>query len=149
VIPKGDVDVKHSLESTWVLQAPLGLVWDNLYDPLRWPVWWPFIQQIQLLQVGKAQGLEALYAMNGQELRVCAVRAMELLEFCTEQVLARWSLEHEEGHTFVYLSMWGCFNELRFAQAMSAGAKGLAEHLGVRLLEAGSWNAATDQSIFP
>jgi hypothetical protein len=32
---------------------------------------------------------------------------------------------------------------------MSAGARGLAEHLKVRLLEVGSWDAATDQTLFP
>lgn len=147
--PKREVDMEGTLESTWVLQAPLGQVWDNLCDPLCWSAWWPVIQQIQLVKAGKTHGVEALYCFNGEELRVCEVEPPKLLECHTARVLARWTLEYEEGHTFIHLSVWGYPDETRFAQAMSAGARGLAAHLGVRLLEVGSWNAATDQSIFP
>ncbi len=148
--PESQVDVEHSLESTWVLQAPIGPVWDILSDPLRWLTWWPAIEQIELVKAGQAHGVEALYRVNGEELRVCEVRPLERLECHTEQVLGRWTLQHEEGITFVHLSIWGYTQpEARFAQAMSLGAFSLSQHLGVRLLEVGSWNAATDQSIFP
>ncbi|WP_299431306.1 hypothetical protein [uncultured Meiothermus sp.] len=146
---ESEADVEHSLESTWVLQAPLGQVWDNLCDPLCWPDWWPAIEQVERLKAGKSHGVEALYRVNGEELRVCEVRPMERLECHTTQALARWTLEYEEGHTFIHLSVWGCRDNAAFAKAMSAGARGLAEHLKVRLLEVGSWDAATDQTLFP
>ncbi|MCX7782969.1 MAG: SRPBCC family protein [Meiothermus sp.] len=141
--------MEHTLESTWVLRAPLAPVWAALADPLCWPQWWLDIQSVQVVQPGQTSGVEAVYRLNGQELRVCEVRPLELLEGHTDSVLARCTLEHEEGHTFVHWSVWGYPDEARFAQAMLAGASGLAEYLGVRLLEVGSWNAATDQSIFP
>lgn len=147
MIPESEVEVEHSLESTWVLQASLGPVWAALADPLGWPRWWPNIQSVQVVQPVQAHGVEAFYRINGQELRVSEVRPLELLEGHTDAVLVRCTLEHEEGHTFVHLSVWGYDQEARFAEAMSAGARGLAKHLGVRLLEVGSWNAATDQSI--
>lgn len=143
------VEEEHTLESTWVLQASLAPVWAALADPLGWFRWWPDVQSVQVVQPGQISGVEAVYRLNGQELRICEVRPLELLECHTNSVLFRCTLEHEEGHTFVHLSAWGCRDDLRFAQAMSAGARGLAQHLGVRLLEVGSWNAATDQSIFP
>ncbi|WP_297854081.1 SRPBCC family protein [Meiothermus sp.] len=141
--------MERSLESTWVLRAPLAPVWAALADLLGWPRWWLGLQSAQVVQPGQANGVKAVYRLNGQELRVCEVRPLEWLEVHTESVLARCTLEHEEGHTFVHWSVWGYPDEARFAQAMQAGARGLAAHLGVLLLEVGSWNAANDQSIFP
>lgn len=150
MLPGSGVDVEHTLESTWVLRASLGEVWRALSDPERWPNWWLTIEQVTVVRAGRPDGSEALYRLlDRHELRVCEVRPLELLECHTNAVLFRCTLEHEEGHTFIHLSAWGCRDDLRFAQAMSAGARGLAQHLGVRLLEVGSWNAATDQSIFP
>jgi hypothetical protein len=98
---------------------------------------------------GREDGVEAIYLLNGKvELRVCEVRLLEMLECHTEQVLARFTLQHEEGNTFVHVSVWGCSHEAHFAQVMSAGARGIAQHLGVRLLEVGSWSAP-DEPIFP
>ena len=149
-MPKSQVDSEHTLESTWVLRASLEKVWAVLSDPLGWPQWWPVFQTVELLRKGRADGLEAVYRLGGgPDLRICEVWPLVLLEAHTEQVLIRCTLEHEEGHTFIHLSAWGYDDEVRFAKAMSVGAKGLAAHLGVRLLEVGSWNAATDQSIFP
>jgi uncharacterized protein YndB with AHSA1/START domain len=149
MIPKSGVDVERTLESTWALQAPLEQVWAVLSDLPNWPRWWPSVQTLQLVKPGRADGAEALYRLNGHELRVCEVRPPDKLECHTNSVLARWGLWHEEGNTFVHLSVWGYNQEARFAQAMSAGARGLAEHLGVKLVEAGSWSAATDPSMFP
>lgn len=150
MIPKSQVDTEYSLESTWVLQASLEQVWKTLSDPLKFPQWWSVFQTVELLQKGHTDGLEAVYRLNGgSELRICEVWPLVLLEAHTEQALFRCTLEHEEGHTLTHISAWGYSDEALFARAMSAGARGLAAHLGVQLLEVGSWNAATDQSIFP
>jgi uncharacterized protein YndB with AHSA1/START domain len=150
MIPKRQVGTERSLESTWVVRASLEKVWAVLSDPLSWPQWWPVFQSVEVVRKGQADGLEAVYRLNGgSDLRICEVWPLVLLEAHTEQVLIHCTLEHEEGHAFIHLSAWGYDDEGRFARAMSAGAKGLAKYLGVRLLEVGSWNAATDQSIFP
>ena len=149
MIPESGVDVERTLEGTWVLQAPIGEVWAALSDLPNWPCWWPSVQTVQPVKPGRENGVEALYCLNGLELRVCEVRPPDKLECHTDAVLARWVLWYEEGNCFVHLSVWGYDDEARFAQAMSAGAKGLAEYLGVKLVEAGSWSAATDGPIFP
>lgn len=147
--PETGMDMERSLESTWVLRASLEPVWGALSSVLSWPRWWPSIQSVQRVHPGQADGVEAVYRVNEQELRVCEIRPLELLEAHTAQVLFHCTLEQEEGHTFVHLSAWGYQGENRFAQCMSAGARGLAKHLGVQLVEVGSWNAATDRNIFP
>jgi uncharacterized protein YndB with AHSA1/START domain len=146
---ESEVNVERTLESTWALQAPLGQVWSVLSDLEHWATWWPAIEKIQAVKPGREDGVEAVYLLNGKvELRVCEVRLLEMLECHTELALARFTLQYEEGNTFVHVSVWGYPFEDRFAQAMSAGARGLAKHLGVRLLEVGSWRA-TDEPLFP
>lgn len=138
------------MESTWVLQAPLEAVWRALSDLEGWSRWWSVIQKVEVLKPGKADGVEAVYRINrNTELRVCEMRPPEMLECHTQQALARWTLEYEEGHTFIHLSVWGYPDQTRFAQVMSAGARGLAAHLGAQLLEVGSWSAASDPSTLP
>lgn len=150
MIPNNQLETERTLESTWVVRAALDAVWRALSDPTLWPRWWPVFREVEALRPGRADGLEAVYRLNSREtLRVCEVWPLVLLEAHTQTALVRWTLEHEEGNTFVHVSVWGFGEEVRFAQVMAAGAKGLAAHLGVRLLEVGSWNAATDQSIFP
>ena len=148
MIPRSGVEVERTLESDWVVQAPIEQVWAVLSDPLRWPRWWPAALSVEVLKPGQCHGLEAVYRLNGHELRVCEVRSPDKLECHTDRVLARWVLWYEEGNTFVHLSVWGYDQEARFAQAMSAGARGLAEYLGVKLVEVGSWSAATDGAFF-
>ncbi|GIW38674.1 MAG: hypothetical protein KatS3mg075_155 [Meiothermus sp.] len=138
-----------SLESTWVLQVSPEPVWEALSDIPNWPRWWPSFQSVLEVQLGQRDGVEAVFRINEQELRICGVRPMELLEAHTAQVLYRCTLEQEEGHTFIHLSARGYQSEKHFAQCMSTGARGLAGHLGVRLVEVGSWNSTTDLNIFP
>jgi len=137
---------EHSLESTWALAASLEAVWVALSDIERWPV----VASVQPVKPGRADGSEAVYRLGGKvELRVCEVKPRQSLEYHTETVLARWTLRLEEGATWVHLSAWGCNDREGFTRAMSAGARGLAQYLGVLLLEAGSWSAANDRSMFP
>jgi uncharacterized protein YndB with AHSA1/START domain len=110
------VAVEHTLESTWALQAPLEQVWGVLSDLEHWPSWWPAIEKIQVVKPGREDGVEALYLVGGKvELRVCEVRPLELLECHTERALVRVTLQHEEGNTFVHVSVWGYSNEAPFA----------------------------------
>jgi uncharacterized protein YndB with AHSA1/START domain len=147
---KSDVTVEHTLESTWALQAPLEQVWKVLSDLGSWQVWWPAIEKIQVVRPGRDDGVEAIYLLNGNsELRVCEVRPPEMLECHTEQVLCRFTLQLEEGNTFLHVSVWGYPHEDCFRQVMSQGARGMAQHLGVRLTGAGSWRAISNEPLFP
>jgi hypothetical protein len=136
----------RTLESTWVLQTSLEPAWVRLLDVEGWPSWWSAVGSIEQLKVGDEYGVGTAYRMNNElEFHICEADEPHLLEFHTRQGLARWTLYEDEGFTFIHLSLWGCgYAEPTFAMAMAAGAQGLAKHLGVRLVEAGSWNAADE-----
>jgi len=138
--------MERTLQGIWVFPTTLGAVWAALSDIQNWPLWWPSVGEVETLEAGDACGVGAVYRLGaGLELRVCEVRAPELLEVYTDTVLARWILYNDEGYTFVNLSLWGCQeSQIAFAQAILAGAEGLARHLGVELAEAGSWSTPTD-----
>ena len=142
--------MERSLESTWVLEVGPGPIWKALSNIGHWPAWWPAIIGVELLAAGNACGEGASFRVNGKlELRVCEVMEPHLLEFHTDRVLGRWTLSEEEGLSFVHLSVWGYEGgETAFAEVMSKGAHGLAGHLGVRLVEAGSWSAASENLLF-
>lgn len=136
----------HTLESTWALETSIEPVWQTLSAVEQWPAWWPVVGSLERLTDGDDYGVGACYRVNGKlELRICEANAPHLLEFSTRHGLARWTLHEEEGISLVHLSLWGYSDEPMFARAMSAGANGLARHLKVRLIEAGSWSAVTDQ----
>lgn len=45
------------LVSQWRFEAPVDRVWAALTDPAGWPAWWPYVQQVQTLREGGADGL--------------------------------------------------------------------------------------------
>ncbi len=42
----------YTLVSVWHLQAPLEGVWECLSHPERWPIWWPYVEQVEILSSG-------------------------------------------------------------------------------------------------
>jgi hypothetical protein len=140
--------MEPTLESTWVLQSSLEPLWEALFAVQSWPSWWPGVGSVKTLAAGDEYGVAAVYGLNCElELRTCEVIAPHLLEFVAGPSLARWALHEEGGFSFAHLSVWRYRGpEAAFARAMQAGAWGLANHLGVRLVEAGSWSAAGDET---
>jgi hypothetical protein len=45
------------LVSHWRIHAPVERVWDALRDPAGWPLWWPYVRQVQVLRPGDADGI--------------------------------------------------------------------------------------------
>jgi uncharacterized protein YndB with AHSA1/START domain len=45
------------LVSHWRLRAPVEHVWAALANPAGWPAWWPYVQQVQTLRDGGADGV--------------------------------------------------------------------------------------------
>jgi hypothetical protein len=47
---------KYRLRTVWHIEAPVAAVYAALCDPLRWPAWWPEVQQVKELASGDADG---------------------------------------------------------------------------------------------
>ena len=43
--------------STWRLQAPIEEVWEEIVHTERWPSWWKYLQRVDQLDPGDADGL--------------------------------------------------------------------------------------------
>lgn len=137
----------RTLESTWVLQTPLEPVWQALFAVEQWPTWWPITGHIKQIKEGDAYGVGAVYCLGEiLEFCTCEVNEPHLLEFITSGGLGRWTFHEEENLTLVHLSLWGYDQLPPFSKAMMAGAVGLAKHIGARLVEAGSWSAASEEN---
>lgn len=48
------------LVSHWHLRAPVERVWAALVEPEGWPRWWPYVQAVQTLRAGAADGTGSL-----------------------------------------------------------------------------------------
>jgi hypothetical protein len=73
------------------------------------------------------------------------------LEFHTSRLesWSQWTLKQDGAYTLVHHT-WVCQQEIPFQTyrlRMNEGAKGLAQHIGVRLLEWGNW--PTPNNPFP
>lgn len=44
----------------WKTRAPLEAVWEAINNPEEWPQWWKYVQSVQKLKAGDAQGLGAI-----------------------------------------------------------------------------------------
>ena len=40
---------QYSFQTTWLLDAPVGPVWDAIYDTDTWPSWWPGVRRVEEL----------------------------------------------------------------------------------------------------
>lgn len=148
--------------STWVVDAPATRVFDALHDYERWPQWWPGAEQMQELEPTGPDGLggRALYVWRsrlGYRLRFTGtatrIERPHLLAGRVDGDLAgtgTWQLFERAGQptTAVYVwrvrttSPWtGALARLlhrvlvaNHDHLMDAGARGLAEHLGARLV---------------
>ncbi|MFO1293220.1 MAG: SRPBCC family protein [Rubrivivax sp.] len=54
----GSMSSHHfDLVSDWRIHAPVERVWSAITDPLAWPRWWPYVQRVQTLREGDADGV--------------------------------------------------------------------------------------------
>jgi uncharacterized protein YndB with AHSA1/START domain len=152
---------RYALVSYWHLDAPIQQVWEALYDVTAWPRWWKFVLAVEDLAAGDATGVGALRRYTwGSRLPYRLSFEMRSTVVDRPYVLAgeaigelngtgRWTLRSSEATTTVRYD-WNVgtsrpwMNALapllapafrwNHGQVMAAGARGLASHLGVRLL---------------
>jgi len=49
-----------SLVTVWEIAAPLQRVWDAIHRVDDWPKWWPYVEQVAMLQAGDDAGVGAV-----------------------------------------------------------------------------------------
>ena len=48
---------EYHFVSTWRVQAPIEAVWEAITHTERWPTWWKYVQRVDTLEQGAADGL--------------------------------------------------------------------------------------------
>jgi uncharacterized protein YndB with AHSA1/START domain len=51
---------EYSFLTTWVLEAPIERIWDELADAEHWPQWWRGIERVQIVERGDSDRLGEL-----------------------------------------------------------------------------------------
>ena len=154
---------QFQLVSHWHLAAPIDRVWDALKATEKWPVWWRYVKSVQEVDPGDADGLGAVrhivwssrlpygVAFDVEVTDIQRPRRMQGRARGQLDGVGTWELT-PEGETTRVRYIW-CVDLgtrwMRFAAplaapvfrwnhdgVMRAGAKGLAQHLGVRLIDA-------------
>lgn len=152
---------QFTLVTRWHLDAPIERVWDAIASAETWPDWWGYVLAVEDLEPGDADGLGALrrytwasrlpYSLSF-DMRVSKVERPTLLEGVAQGDLAgtgRWQLAEQSATTLVryewtvavtraWMRLLSPLLEPVFRwnhnEVMAEGGRGLARHLGVRLL---------------
>jgi hypothetical protein len=152
---------QFALTTQWQLESTIEPVWDAIVAVEKWPCWWPFVHAVEELEKGDADGLGALrtYTWSSKLLyrlsfamRVTAVTPPTYLEGVAVGDLngsGRWRLTADGSTTRVrydwsvvttkpWMNVLAPLLQPAFRwnhdQVMAEGGRGLARHLGVRLL---------------
>ena len=146
--------------TTWVIEAPIGAVWDAIHDVEHWPEWWRGVERVDVLDRGDADGLGSVHRLIWRGRlpyslefisRTTRVERPHMIEGVAAGELTgqgRWRLFEGPGTAVTY--DWAVHTTARwmnllapvgrpvFARnhdvVMRQGGEGLAERLGARLL---------------
>lgn len=99
--------------STWRLQAPIERVWEEIFHSERWPSWWKYVDHVDQLDPGDADGLgkrqhlvftTRLPYRLGFDIQVRHLQPPTTLEAVATGELegvGRWTLTPDDGGTLV------------------------------------------------
>jgi uncharacterized protein YndB with AHSA1/START domain len=158
----------------WYLDAPLGDVYEAIFNSLTWPQWWRGAEAVEELDAGDADGIGSVrrYTWKSRlpyrlvfDARSTAIERMALLEATVSGDLqghGRWLFTHENGISIVCYE-WYVDTTKRWMQLlaplarpafrknhdwlMQRGAEGLARKLGARLIEVTHAEAPHDAAL--
>jgi hypothetical protein len=152
---------EFSLITHWHLDAPIDHVWEAIVAVEDWPQWWRYVHAVEELTPGDADGVGALrrYTWSSRlpyrlsfDMRVTRVERPSSLEGVAEGDLrgsGRWHLAPEGETTHVrydwtvvttkpWMKVLAPLLQPAFRwnhnQVMAEGGRGIARHLGVKLL---------------
>lgn len=146
--------------TTWIVDAPIGPVWDAIHDVEGWPQWWRGVERVEVLDRGDAQGLGSVHRLAWRSRlpytlevtsRTTRVERPHVIEGVTWGELAgegRWRLFEGPGTAVTY--DWAVRTTAPWMNAlapvargvfawnhdvlMRRGGEGLARRLGARLI---------------
>ena len=99
--------------TAWLVDAPVGRVWDELFDVAAWPQWWKGVTQARELEPGEPDGLGKVFTISWRSFlpyelsfatTVTRVEKPHLMEGRAVGELTgigRWRLFHADGVTAV------------------------------------------------
>ncbi len=105
---------EYVLVTHWHLDAPIGRVWEALVRVAEWPRWWKYVHAVEDLEAGGAEGAGSLrrYTWSSRLPYRLSLAWMNLLAPLLAPAF-RWN----------------------HGQVMAEGGRGIARHLGVKLLD--------------
>lgn len=152
---------EYAFQTTWVLEAPIERVWAALRDSGSWRDWFPALRGVELVDPGDADGVGAVleatiqaplpYALRfrARITRVEPPRLLELTALGDLEGTGRGTLAEEGGITTLRFD-WRVATTKAWMNAvapigrpvfgwshgavMTRAGRGLAAHLGARLL---------------
>ena len=151
----------YSFLTTWLLESPIGPVWDAIYDAERWPEWWRGVESVVELSSGGENKVGSVSRHRWRSFlpypvefdsRTTRVEPPWVIEGIAAGELAgegRWRLFERDGLTAV-LYEWNVRTTRTWMNllapvagpafrwnhnwVMHRGGQGLAERIGARLL---------------
>ena len=152
---------RYALTTQWLLDAPIDRIWAALVAAEEWPRWWRYVDSVVPVEAGDADGIGAVrrYTWSSRlryrltfDMRTTALAPPTFLEGVAQGELngrGRWHLDALARGTCVRYE-WRVTTGRRWMsvlspllapvfewnhdEVMAEGGRGLARHLGVRLL---------------
>lgn len=152
---------RYDLTTQWLLDASIERIWQALIVPEEWPRWWRYVRSVTTLRSGDADGIGAVrrytwtsrlpYRLTFDMETIALVRPSVIQAAARGELTGTgcWRLDRAPRGTCVRYE-WRVDTRRRWMnrvapllapvfewnhdQVMAAGGRGLAQHLGVRLL---------------
>jgi len=152
----------YEFVTIWCVKAPIEAVWNEIYHSQVWPVWWKGVESVVEVRKGDERGVGSIqrYTWKSKlpyrlsfEIRTVRVEPPVLLEgMATGELEGRglWQLSSDGGETIARYD-WTVWTTKRWMNllapiarpvfkwnhdvVMSWGARGLAQRLGVSVVE--------------
>jgi uncharacterized protein YndB with AHSA1/START domain len=102
---------EYNFRTEWVIDTPIGAVWDAIVDSERWPEWWPYLESVEVIAKGEYCGTGSVrrYTWGGTlpyrlvfQITVTKIQRPQLIEGVASgdlEGLGRWTLAEEGGRS--------------------------------------------------
>jgi uncharacterized protein YndB with AHSA1/START domain len=148
---------EYIFRTVWLIEAPNGAVWDAIVDSERWPEWWPYLENVEVIARGEYCGIGSVrrYTWGGTlpyrlsfQITVTKIECPRLIEGVASgdlEGLGRWTLAEMGGpltrveylliarSTKPWMNMaapiMGWFFRRNHDRVMNSGGEGLREYL--------------------